>query len=207
VGLPDAILFLRISQVGVFQQPLPISLIDPPTLLLAPERFQLLWPTGPAPSQLPAFTPLVLRRARAFQIPSLVGCMMSPALTRPYKVAVLQPGLSIDGAGSGRLAPARENNSLCTSAATIIFCAQTHASGASRARSSARPAARTLWIVCATRKLKGAPDDPGASSYDAHAQWYGLLGNRLDNGPCGVRFLMLHLCKSPVQDGSKTQPR
>jgi hypothetical protein len=27
-GLPDAILFLRISRVGVFQQPLPITLID-----------------------------------------------------------------------------------------------------------------------------------------------------------------------------------
>src|ERR1035441_1659383 len=29
VGLPDAILFLRISRVGVFQQPQAITLIDP----------------------------------------------------------------------------------------------------------------------------------------------------------------------------------
>jgi PAS domain-containing protein len=52
------------------------------------------------------------------------------------------------------------------------------------------------------------PDDrPRVLKAAENARLSGLLGNRLDNGPCGVRFLMLHLCKSPVQDGSKTQPR
>jgi hypothetical protein len=33
------------------------------------------------------------------------------------------------------------------------------------------------------------------------------LGNRRDNGPCSLQFLMLHLYESLVQDGSKAQPR